>query len=564
MPRLALSSLVLLLGCAPTPEEAPAARGPLGDRLTPGTGGTTEPVLPTLAHADAELVINEVMASNDSTYTTGGDTPDWVEIVNLGPDDAELRYVTIGDRDGNEWTGRGTLSPGEYLLLTTDDLGFSLDADGDGVELKMYRETVDEVRWDDLGRDVSIARTPNLSGRHLTTAWPTPGEPNLDEISPTLDAATESVFRRDMVHRIDFTMDERNRNKIDTRQEKWGKVSMLIDGYQLSAVGLRLKGSASFDTLDGKPAFKVDVNRIVPGTRYRTLKGFNLHNGNVLDPTRARDHISYRLAREAGLMAPRIGWADVYINGEPYGIYIIVEQHDDVMIEANYPGMGDLGMMFEPNESRNGGWGFSDFGTGSAATSWDYEEGPIPPDPDMIAALNRADDLVSQRATDARVEELWEVVDQDSLLSYMAWESVVSHTDGYKAVNNWRVFIHPEGKVHLVPAGAEWTWDYTPDTYRWSGALASWCLDNRGCKRMYSARALEVARLVEEIELAQDFVEVSELIGPSIWADDRSRHSNASVRRTRNSTLDNIRQFPRDVRSDVCDKFPGLDDCAPD
>ena len=70
MPRLALSSLVLLLGCAPTPEEAPAARGPLGDRLTPGTGGTTEPVLPTLAHADAELVIG-------SRYVPGGGIANW-------------------------------------------------------------------------------------------------------------------------------------------------------------------------------------------------------------------------------------------------------------------------------------------------------------------------------------------------------------------------------------------------------------------------------------------------------------------------------------------------------
>ena len=36
-------------------------------------------------------------------------------------------------------------------------------------------------------------------------------------------------------------------------------------------------------------------------------------------------------------MAPRVGWADVYCNGEYFGIYIVVEKPDDEFIEYSGP-----------------------------------------------------------------------------------------------------------------------------------------------------------------------------------------------------------------------------------
>jgi len=571
MTRTTLALSLALVACDAEPVVDADARGPLGGNVTHGTDaptedpGHTDPILPTLEPEEVQVVINEVMARNDSTLQTDeGLTPDWIEIANVGTSAVDLSLIEIVDTGGNSWSGNGDLAAGQRLLLTADDLGFALASDADGLQIIANRQVIDEVSWVELERDVSLARTPDLSGALLRTAWASPGEPNGPEISPTLDAATEHVFRRDMVHRIDFEMTQQAMNTIDSRSENWGVVKVTIDDWEIPQVGLRLKGSASFDTLDGKPAFKIDFNRAVPGTRFKTLKGMNLHNGNVLDPTRARDHISYRFAREGGIMAPRVGWADVYLNGNHYGIYMIIEQHDDVMIEANFPGMGETGVMFEPNEQRGGGGGWgNDFGSGNTTSAWDYEEGPIPPDPDVMAALATADELVGQQATDARVAQLWDVVDQDNLLTYMAWEAIISHTDGYKAPNNWRVFIHPEDKkVHLVPAGAEWTWDNNSDPLYWGGQLAQWCLENNGCKRMYAERALEMVLLVDEIGLQDDFVEVSTMLGPYIAADDRSRHSMNTVGNDRESTFENIHDYPRDVRSDLCAAIEGLDGCT--
>mgnify|MGYP000666067043 CR=1 FL=1 len=563
-----LLASVLIGGCtSDTPEDTGTTKErPHPTDPTTDTGTGEETVLPTLEFPEANVVINELMARNDSTWVAPeGDRPDWVELVNLGDEDIPLHRLSITDINGNEWDkASGTIKAGERLLLSSTDLGLNLSSDEDVITLYVDNDTVlDEVSWVGLERDVAIARLPDLTGPFTRTVFATPGSANGTVPSESLDAATETIFLRDQVHRIDFTLTEQAIGQINTRSENWGQAAMTFDDQHYDAVGLRLKGSASFDLMDGKPAFKVDMNKGVPGTRLRTLKGFNLHNGNVYDPTRARDHISYRLAREAGLMAPRVGWTDVYVNGTYFGIYMIIEQHDDQMIEVNFPGLGETGYMFEPNEASGGGFSWGDFGGGGIG-GWDLEEGAEPPAPEIITALQSADELVAGNASDAAIEELWNHVDKESLLSYMAWEAVISHTDGYKAPNNWRVFVHPvDAKVHLVPAGAEWTWDNSPSPLSWGGNLAQFCLDNRGCRRDYGARALEVAAMVDDIDLRTDFEEVSDMLAPYLAADPRSSHNSSTVASQRQSTIENIDDYPNEVASDICDDMPALEGCTP-
>jgi hypothetical protein len=563
MPRLSLLALVAI-ACGPVDTSIDGRPNPLSaDEPPPVMPEPTreDPILPDLELEDLGVVINEVMARNDTWVLDNGTRQDWVELANPGDEPADLSHVSLEDGNGNRWTGSGTLAPGARLLLTSDELGFALDASGDTLTLFGYTEVLDEWSWESMGRDVAWARTPDMADDVVPTAWATPGLPNEATASPTADPATEHVFVSDMVHRIDFTLTPEAFDKMNSSSEKWVVAEMSFDGIYYAEIGLRLKGSASFDTMDGKPAFKVDMNKGVPGQRLFGLKGFNLHNGNVLDPTRARDHISYGFARAGGIMAPRVGFAEVYVNGNPYFIYMIIEQHDDVMIEHFFPGMGETGVMLEPNESRDGGWG-GDFGNGNA-TDFDYEEGPIPPDLDVMGALVEADRLIGEAATDANVEALWEVVDQHNLTTYMAWEAIVSHTDGYKAPNNWRVFVHPvDKKVHLVPAGAEWTWDFNPSPLSWGGNMADWCLDNINCKRLYGERALEMVQVVEDIDLQQDFLTVSQMLAPYIAADTRSRHSIGTVNSAKSETYDNIGQYPRDVRGDICDDMPNLSGCT--
>ena len=97
------------------------------------------------------------------------------------------------------------------------------------------------------------------------------------------------------------------------------------------------------------PAFKVKLNEWIKGTRFRGQRAFGLHNGMVLDPTRTRDFMTYKLARTVGLMAPRVGWAEVWANQDYLGLYMIIERFEEEFIEYRRPGHGELGFVFEGN-----------------------------------------------------------------------------------------------------------------------------------------------------------------------------------------------------------------------
>ncbi|MBA2321078.1 MAG: CotH kinase family protein [Deltaproteobacteria bacterium] len=508
------------------------------------------------------LLINEVMSDNESTLQNDDDTlPDWIELYNPGTVEIDLTGVRLADDSGVVWEGgAGQVQPGGTYVLFADEtngrdhLGFSVSSSGEVLKVMVGVDITDEIVVPALPSDVSWQRFPDGSDVWSGTADPTPGWSNT-EPSVTLDPV-DSALSDGMIHQIEWELTTAQYDILNSSAESWAWAEATIDGIHYDQIDVRLKGSASFDTMEGKPQFKVDLNQYDPEARWQNLKGFNLHNGNVLDPTRTRDYLSYQLARESGLMAPRVGWAELYVNGNYYGIYMMIEDYDNKMIESSFPGQGDLGAMFEPNESPDGGWGGGDFCQGTP--SFDYEEGPVPMDPLVANALNEASRICGRSATDENVLLLWDHVDKEGLLTYMAWETLIQHGDGYKSPNNWRVYVDTSYKVHLVPAGAEWTWDYTPATWSFGGDLANWCLLNRGCKEEYALEVLEMADRVETLDLYTQFTDLTAWLDPIIDLDTRSPHSDNEVSNARASTSTRLQDNPNDVRRDVEDTFPGL------
>ncbi len=97
-------------------------------------------------------------------------------------------------------------------------------------------------------------------------------------------------------------------------------------------IGLRLKGNASFRTLDGKAAFKLKFNHSVSGQKFLGLKKLTLNN-MVQDPSMLHETHAYEVFRYAGVPAPRTGFAFVRVDGEPYGVYLNIETVDSVFLE---------------------------------------------------------------------------------------------------------------------------------------------------------------------------------------------------------------------------------------
>ena len=518
---------------------------------------TTE-TTPTVPLPAVQVIINEVMSNNESTAQDETFAmPDWVELLNTGDVAIELSRLALWDSSEDPWIPReGVLQPGAYLLLFADDsavqnhLPFRLNSvDGDELHLAVDSEVVDSVEFGPMPEDVAYARLPD-GGDWALTAEATPEATNPALPSPTLDPS-ELLFVADHFTIIDLQLTPANYNTMNSWSEVEVPCEMTIDGVYYENISVRLKGSASFDLMDGKPAFKLDLNEYVPGQEFRGLKAFMLHNGNVFDPTRARDFITYKLAREAGIAAPRVGWIKLTINGFDYGLYINVETHDDRFIERYWPGQGTTGMLFEPDFA-----GSADFGTNNI--DFDYEEGPVGGDPLSIASIVTLNDVVKRSANDVNIAEMWTVLDDD-FLTYMAWEAVINHSDGYRAPNNWRFYVNATTrKIHFVPSGAEWTWSWEPDLWYFGGDVAQFCVDNLGCREAYAAEVLRVADLVQTLDLEGDFDAISTWLSPEIDADIRSPHSTSQVSNARSDTWTRLQQNPNQVRDSVYTAFPGL------
>ncbi len=143
----------------------------------------------------AQLRINEIVASNTGCAFDPdfGDTSDWVELYNAGPDTADLTSKTLSDSVGNptKWLfpAGTTLPAGSYMLVWCDSrttvgdglhTSFALSAGGEAAVLYDTRATttVDQIVFPALGADESYARFPNGTGAFSKTIIATPGAAN--------------------------------------------------------------------------------------------------------------------------------------------------------------------------------------------------------------------------------------------------------------------------------------------------------------------------------------------------------------------------------------------------
>lgn len=525
--------------------------------------------------SSAGLVLNEIMPGNESTINgpDGASMPDWVEIVNTSDVSFALERLQIRTKSGHLWAGRpsdGELPSGERTLIWFGAdagaggvwTGFGLDRESDELTLMVDgREAVTGPTIADIPNDVALMRVPDVTGDFVLTVLGTPGAVNADAPSATLNAADETLFRSatEVVHRVDFRLTEQEYERLSNADRPEVHSEVTIDGVYYADVGLRLKGSAQYSDMSGKPAFIVDMNEWVPGTRFRGLSAFKLHHGNLHDPTHCREWLTYALGRESGLMAPRVGWAEVYVGSLYYGIYTIIEKHDAGMIAYHHPAQRDTGVILEPNESRDGGWAGLDFGSGDVG-NWDIEEGPVPLDPRVTDALTSIDRIAALPGTEESAVEMWTHLDRDLLLTYLAWENVVMHVDGYFMPNNWRIYVDGEThKVSLLPSGADYTWEASAPglgTGWYGGRLGNWCIEVPSCYRDYAARLVEVADLADALGLDEAFLALSTTLDPYIDADPRGNPGAADD--TRTVTLGFLRSNPAAARAWARSAFPDL------
>ncbi len=136
------------------------------------------------------LRLNEILASNVAAHPVSGAYPDLVELHNTGATAINLAGYRLDDSSNTYTIPAGaSIAPGEYLLFTSDTLGFGLSSGGDSLHLyNPSGNLLDEVTFGPQIDDLTLSRSP-ADPDTWALATPTLGAANaapLNLASPSL------------------------------------------------------------------------------------------------------------------------------------------------------------------------------------------------------------------------------------------------------------------------------------------------------------------------------------------------------------------------------------------
>ena len=329
--------------------------------------------------------------------------------------------------------------------------------------------------------------------------------------------AYDELFTLDSVHTIDLTFSEEARRSLRAEPQTYVDATVVVDGESFEHVGVRLKGSGSFQDLSGKAAFKIDFNIFDPEQSFHG-KGKLTLNNMTHDETQVHEVVAYAAFAAAGLPASRVGYAWVTVNEVVYGLYSNVETVDRDYLERNFGSRaGNLyegGYPLYPSS-----WDHADFTTAEVG-HFQLESGT-----DVTADDLRA---VVTALSSANLEpDLAALLDLDQYARFQIMESWSGQWDGYAfASNNFRVHVDHggSGKLQMVPTGLDYCFtSYGGRMVRATSPLGRICQADSACQAHFAAVLADTLAAVDGANLEALLDEATAFT--RLWVEDDPRNN---------------------------------------
>lgn len=284
-------------------------------------------------------------------------------------------------------------------------------------------------------------------------------------------------------------------------------------------VSMRLKGSGSFRTLDGKAALRV---KLPSGQRIDGIKNLTLNN-MVQDASMVHEALAYEAFRAVGVKASRTGYATVTLNGMPYGLYANVETLDSSFLAANFAATQHL---YEgPAHIEHPTFIGRDIVPGSVE-HFEVDEG----DDDDLTDLEAAA-AIAELVDDG---EWWTAFQQvfaaDDVLRFWAAERFLGQWDGYtNYVNNFYLHSDLSSKLRFLPWGTDQAFGGTMglDPSNGVGVVFDRCMGHPPCAAAYRAALNDVAEDVIALDLVSRAHQLQATIDGAVAADPRKEFTTA-------------------------------------
>ena len=168
-------------------------------------------------------------------------------------------------------------------------------------------------------------------------------------IAQNLNSDSNVVFLDNQLNRINITISQ---SSLDSLLNVFTQPDILHNAsieflssnqvFYLENVGVRLRGNTSLTA--PKKNFKLDFNSFEPGRKFFGLEKLNL-NANHNDPSLFRAAISWHILRQIDIPSTRTSFADLYINNNFMGVYVVTEHIDEEFIKKNFE--KDFGNLYK-------------------------------------------------------------------------------------------------------------------------------------------------------------------------------------------------------------------------
>lgn len=271
---------------------------------------------------------------------------------------------------------------------------------------------------------------------------------------PAAAAPGDRLFAGRQVHAIEITFagpafwDSLTRF-YDEGDERYLPATVVVDGVTYPDVGVRFKGNSSYTHPNGKKPFRLAFDEFVGSQRLDGLKGVHLNNG-WSDPSFLREKLHLDFLREAGVPAPRANFATLALNGEPWGLYSLVEHVDKTFLTSRFGNRN--GAFFKAVDGLDPPTAISDFawyGPDHEGYEDRYERKSDDEDdswPPLLALL----DTLAHAADPAAA--LPAVVDVTAFARAMAADNLLANLDSYAGTgrNFYVYFDESDGRMRWI------------------------------------------------------------------------------------------------------------------
>lgn len=261
------------------------------------------------------------------------------------------------------------------------------------------------------------------------------------------------LFDDSLVHTIDITIDDWDVFLENAPEEQYSKCTLSIDDETFYNIGIRAKGNNSRRLTEkyghNRYSLKIEFDHYNHSTYYG-LDKFSL-DSSFQDNSYLKSFLAYDMMHFMEVPAPLCSYTWVTVNGDPWGLFLAVEEPEEAFAERNFG--SDYGNLYKPD--------YKSLNAENADVALRYTDDSFESYDNIFRnskfEITDADKtrLINSLKTLSTGENLETAIHVDEVLRYFTVQVFVVNMDSYLGKTGHNYFLHEkDGILSILP------WDY--------------------------------------------------------------------------------------------------------